>query len=206
MIRSLFALGLTAALLSVSSPALADSTIRCESSDGNWRACSVDTRGGVTLSRQLSRSGCWQGDTWGYDRNRIWVTNGCRAEFRVGSSNPSSRGNNNGAIAGALIVGAIAGAVIANHNDRDDDRYDRPNCGPRGCDNDYGYGQSRRFTCESRNGNQQWCGERVGRRDHVDVARQLSRGECQYGRSWGVDRGEVWVDRGCRAEFVISSR
>ena len=74
MIRSLFLLGLIAALLSVSSPALADSTIRCESSDGSWRACPVDTRGGVTLNRQISSSGCWQGDTWGYDRNRIWVT------------------------------------------------------------------------------------------------------------------------------------
>jgi hypothetical protein len=39
---------------------------------------------GVTLSRQLSDSGCVQGKTWGYDANGIWVSNGCRAEFTLG--------------------------------------------------------------------------------------------------------------------------
>ncbi|WP_461059422.1 DUF3011 domain-containing protein [Silanimonas algicola] len=28
-------------------------------------------------------------------------------------------------------------------------------------------------------------------------------GDCQFGRTWGVDRGEVWVDKGCRAAFVV---
>ena len=36
------------------------------------------------LVDQLSRAGCWKGDTWGYDRRGIWVANGCRAVFRVG--------------------------------------------------------------------------------------------------------------------------
>lgn len=187
-------------------PANASTTLRCESTDGRWTACRVDTYGGVTLSRQLSRAGCWQGDTWGYDRNRIWVTNGCRAEFRIGDRRPSSSGDHQGAVAGALILGAIAGAVIANHNDRDDDR--RPDCGPRGCGDGWGGsgwsgGRERHFTCESREGRMTWCRQTVARREHIELTRQLSRGDCQYGRTWGVDRGEVWVDRGCRAEFVI---
>ncbi len=195
-----------AAALLAHPAANASTTLRCESNDGRWKACNVDTRGGVTLSRQLSQAGCWQGDTWGYDRNRIWVTNGCRAEFRVGDSRPSSSGHSNGAVAGALIMGAIVGAAIANHNDHDDNR--RPDCGPRGCNDGWGGGgwsggPERHFTCESRDGRMTWCRQTVDRRERVELTRQLSRGECTWGRSWGVDRGEVWVDRGCRAEFVI---
>ena len=38
---------------------------------------------GVQLNRQLSRTPCTEGYTWGYDRNAIWVDRGCRAEFLV---------------------------------------------------------------------------------------------------------------------------
>lgn len=58
--------------------------IRCSSDDGRTRRCNVDTRGGVRLVRQESRSPCIQGRTWGVDRRGIWVTNGCRARFQVG--------------------------------------------------------------------------------------------------------------------------
>ncbi|MGH7535255.1 MAG: DUF3011 domain-containing protein [Gemmatimonadales bacterium] len=30
--------------------------------------------------------------------------------------------------------------------------------------------------------------------------------ECVMGRSWGVERGYVWVSEGCRAEFVVGVR
>lgn len=56
---------------------------RCESSDGRTRECAANTRAGVQLVRQLSRSACIQGRTWGYGRNGIWVSDGCRAEFRT---------------------------------------------------------------------------------------------------------------------------
>jgi hypothetical protein len=59
-------------------------TITCESSSGMNHRCAANTLNGVTLSRQLSDSGCVQGKTWGYDANGIWVSNGCRAEFSVG--------------------------------------------------------------------------------------------------------------------------
>ena len=55
---------------------------RCESHDGRPRECAVNTRAGVQLVRQLSDSPCIQGRSWGYGRNGIWVSNGCRAEFR----------------------------------------------------------------------------------------------------------------------------
>jgi hypothetical protein len=60
-----------------------DGTLRCESGDGRTRQCPADTSGGVRLSRQLSRSPCIEGQTWGWDRRGIWVGNGCRGEFNV---------------------------------------------------------------------------------------------------------------------------
>ncbi len=197
-----------AGLLAMAGTARAQSTITCESSGGQFRSCPVNTSDGVTLSRQLSREGCWQGDTWGYDRNRIWVNRGCRAEFRVGGSRDS---NNNGAkVAGAVLLGVIAAAAIAKHNDDDrDDRYDRNDRNDR-YDYNYGYGggyndrdrYSREFTCASKDGRMSWCGQRVNGRQHVEIKRQLSDSPCIYGRSWGLQRGDVWVDNGCRAVFV----
>lgn len=60
------------------------STVRCESNDNRNRRCPADTRGGVSISRQLSRTACVQGRNWGFDNSGIWVSQGCRAEFVTG--------------------------------------------------------------------------------------------------------------------------
>ena len=184
-------------LLGAGGTASAQNTITCESRNGQYQSCSANTSGGVTLSRQLSSQGCWQGDTWGYDRNRVWVTRGCRAEFRVGGASSS---NNTGAkVAGALVLGAIVAAAVANnkHNDHDD-RYDND------YDNGYGggYGNGREIRCESTSGRYTTCGY-VDRHQHVEIRRQLSNQQCVYGRNWGVDGRQLWVDDGCRAVFVV---
>lgn len=167
----------------------AQNSVRCESVDGRYQTCPVDTRGGVTLSRQLSSHGCWQGDTWGFDRNRIWVTNGCRAEFNVGRAESSS-GNSN-ALAAAAIVALVGAAAIAakKHHDRDDDRND---------DDRY---DGNTFTCASNDNRYVTC--RMPVRGHVEVRRQLSKSQCRYGQSWGTTYDSVWVDDGCRAEFIV---
>lgn len=59
-------------------------TVRCDSNDNRYRECAADTRGGVRLSRQISKSSCIEGRDWGYDRRGVWVNNGCRAEFSLG--------------------------------------------------------------------------------------------------------------------------
>ncbi len=56
-------------------------TFRCESDNGRTRLCGVDGRR-VELVRQLSSSACIEGRTWGRDNRGVWVTDGCRAEFR----------------------------------------------------------------------------------------------------------------------------
>ena len=75
-----------------------DQVFRCESTDGRARRCAVDTRGGVRLVRQVSGSSCIQGRSWGYDRDGVWVTDGCRADFATGYGSAGSYGN--GAYAG----------------------------------------------------------------------------------------------------------
>jgi hypothetical protein len=69
--------------------------VRCESDDGNTRRCAADTRGGVRLSRKLSRTECVQGRNWGYDAGGIWVGGGCRAEFVVGDAYANGAYGNN---------------------------------------------------------------------------------------------------------------
>jgi hypothetical protein len=58
-------------------------TLRCESQDKRQRRCNVSVRRGVDIVRQLSGTRCVQGQNWGWDRSGIWVSGGCRAEFRV---------------------------------------------------------------------------------------------------------------------------
>ena len=58
-------------------------SMTCESNDSRTVRCNWDDRFGTPrLSRQISQSACIQGRTWGYDnRNSLWVSNGCRAQF-----------------------------------------------------------------------------------------------------------------------------
>ncbi|HEX8674978.1 MAG TPA: DUF3011 domain-containing protein [Longimicrobium sp.] len=64
----------------------AQTTITCESRGHDRAYCAADTRGGVRLVRQLSDARCESGRSWGTDRSGIWVSQGCRAQFAVGST------------------------------------------------------------------------------------------------------------------------
>ena len=59
-------------------------SFRCESNDNRTRYCDADTRYGVEMVRQLSRSSCIEGRSWGVTREGVWVSRGCRAEFALG--------------------------------------------------------------------------------------------------------------------------
>jgi len=189
-------LAMTAAATFYASPLQAAETVRCESTDGRYQSCGMDTRGGVRLTRQLSSQGCWQNDTWGYDSNRIWVTNGCRAEFSVGE-NQSSGGNNGKVIAGVAGAALIGAAILASKNkddDRDDSYYDNPNYGG-------GYNPRNVIRCESNDRRTVHC--QVPRRGSVEIYRQLSSTPCQFGTTWGRNRDDIWVSGGCRADFAL---
>ncbi|KRG67122.1 hypothetical protein ABB27_10960 [Stenotrophomonas terrae] len=53
----------------------------CESKGELRRECGVSVTRRVTLVEQLSSAACREGDSWGWDRNGIWVDKGCRGEF-----------------------------------------------------------------------------------------------------------------------------
>ena len=204
-------------------------TVTCESTNNEYNSCPVNTNGGVRLSQQLSSKGCWENDTWGFDRNKIWVDRGCRAQFQVGA-NATSTASKGDALAAAAVVGIAAAAIIAssqhddhhnknknsnynnsynnNYDNRYDGRYDsRYDDDYRNYENSrYGYngygGDPRRtFTCESRNDRRIYCS--IPGRGHVEVYKQRSSSPCRHGHSWGVEGNSVWVDDGCRAEFAV---
>jgi hypothetical protein len=60
------------------------------------------------------------------------------------------------------------------------------------------------ITCASNNGERVYC-EADTRGGNVQLTRQISGTPCREGQTWGWDRRGIWVDRGCRAEFVIGS-
>jgi hypothetical protein len=60
-----------------------------------------------------------------------------------------------------------------------------------------GCGQPQTITCSSNNGKRNWCD--IGRAGDA----QISGSPCVRGSTWGIDQRGLWVDSGCRAEFVI---
>lgn len=219
----------------------------CESVNERYARCAVDTRGGVELSRQLSRGACIAGRTWGYEPGFIWVDRGCRGEFEIGRGGygppgfgqpgygepnwgigsdeflircesidqrqafcPFDVGRANVTLERQLSRGACSLGRTWNFNPRGIyvsggcrgefrvDRAFRP--GP-----DYGgqpgYGGYNVLRCESQDQRRTFCPANI--RYGVRLDRQLSKGVCREGYSWGWDRRGVWVDRGCRGDFVI---
>ena len=71
-------------VISCLAPALFAETVRCESDRGHRRECSFEGWGRVELTRQLSRTDCVEGRTWGVaGRHAVWVSDGCRADFHI---------------------------------------------------------------------------------------------------------------------------
>ncbi len=54
--------------------------------------------------------------------------------------------------------------------------------------------------CSSDDGRRHYCDLDTSR--GVRMTRQISGSACIEGTTWGFDRRGVWVDRGCRAEFI----
>jgi len=161
----------------------------CQSRGDDYQYCRTETRGGVRIQRQLSRSACIQNRSWGYDRGGIWVKDGCRAEFMIGDDRGDDWNRDRG-------------------RDRGDDRYNRGDDRYNGGGDDRGRDREddrnrggRRFVCDAQGPGYRLC--RVDTRGGVRMIRQLSKTPCRQNRTWGYERGGVWVDGGCRAEFEV---
>ncbi|HVH13930.1 MAG TPA: DUF3011 domain-containing protein [Longimicrobium sp.] len=55
--------------------------------------------------------------------------------------------------------------------------------------------------CQSRHHQQETCA--ADTRGGAYIARQISRAACVFDESWGYNRMGIWVNRGCRAEFLV---
>jgi hypothetical protein len=64
-------------------------------------------------------------------------------------------------------------------------------------------GNETTVTCSSTNGKRASCD--TDTRGGVRLVRQLSSSACTQGSTWNYDARGIWVDRGCRAEFAVTS-
>ncbi|QHB71840.1 DUF3011 domain-containing protein [Stenotrophomonas sp. 364] len=215
--------------------AMADQTgyeaqvVRCQSRDMEWVHCDMPVANGVDLVRQLSDSSCIRGTEWGTDRSGVWVTLGCRAEFRSRPAGGASAGaarqvrrvlrcESSGrpqscpvALQGApvrLLRQLSAMPCRENHSwgVRRNEVWVT-----RGCQGDFEVGAAdgsgfldapRTLVCESKSRQRRFCGATIGR--GARLSKQLSGSPCEEGRGWGWDARGVWVDNGCRAEFQVN--
>lgn len=111
----------------------------------------------------------------------------------------------------ALAATIVAGCVVDPYYQ--DRRYGRTYNRPLDNGYDYGYQPPKHrdrddyklptLVCASKDGRPKRC-----RTDfpikRAEVDKRYSGSPCEYGRSWGYDGNEIWVDRGCRARFVLT--
>jgi hypothetical protein len=125
---------------------VANYTVTCESSSGQTRNCPLYNGGTPYLQTQLSRAGCYEGQTWGHYDNSIWVSNGCRATFSVQQNgsryqNDNESASNNGkalAATAAVVLGAAAIAAAAHNSHKNDHgSYNNENYGYNNYNNNY---------------------------------------------------------------------
>jgi Protein of unknown function (DUF3011) len=95
-------LGVALAFLILPALAAAQDSVKCESNDGNRQYCGNYNPNQVRLERQISGSPCTDGQTWGVDRNGLWVDRGCRAIFTI-LTNPGAPGGRRDAGGGVSI-------------------------------------------------------------------------------------------------------
>jgi hypothetical protein len=64
-------------------------TVTCASPATGRTSCPADTSSGVLLVKTLGSDACLLGQTWGYDKTGVWVSDGCSAEFLLASTPPA---------------------------------------------------------------------------------------------------------------------
>jgi hypothetical protein len=217
------------ALLAPAGPASAG-TVRVESKDMQRTYKRASTRGGVRLVKQLSREACVEGVSWGFDRDGIWVDQGCRAEFETGQAvSPWEPATGRIVTIESLgmqreyrYVSTRGGVRLRRQLSREacvegvSWGFDRERIWvDKGCRAEFEvggapqatggslFGGSKTVKVESKG--MQRVYKRTSTKGGVRLHRQLSREACVEGVSWGFDRDGIWVDQGCRAEFQVGS-
>ncbi|HWC20544.1 MAG TPA: DUF3011 domain-containing protein [Terriglobales bacterium] len=185
--RRFLSIATTLFMAAAAVPGFAQYGLTCASEDGHRHYCAADTRAGVTMQRQRSKSACIQGTTWGFDQQGVWVDRGCRADFLVNAPQV-----------------AESRERFRDH-DRDRDRdHDRGGDGDRYYDRERWHEETMQLTCSSDDGRKHYCESDI--QGEAELVRQRSGSPCRQGYSWGNDRRGIWVDHGCRADFQLKGR
>lgn len=205
----------------------AQASVTCESMDNRYKSCRVNTNGSVRLDRQVSRTACVYGRTWGFDYNAVWVDRGCRGIFTVGGSGSGWNTGNNGRR--LTCSSEDRQYQLCRVQTRGDVRLvrqlSRDACVAGrtwgfqsdgiwvvgGCRAEFEVGYydvnwsngKRTVTCESDDNRYRRC--RVWTYGTVSVQKQLSKTTCRRNTNWGYDQEGIWVNDGCRAVFSIGS-
>jgi Zn-finger nucleic acid-binding protein len=157
-------------------------TVECASRDGRRMSCPADLQGYTFRNlRKQSDAPCEAGRNWGYTERGVWVDAGCRAEFEF-----------------ERATGALAQRDTDRGMDRDTDRDADRSVGP------VSRTDERVVQCASEDNRREDCSADLRGMRFADV-RQLSRTTCEIGRNFGYNDRGVWVDQGCRGEFLFRS-
>ncbi len=159
----------------LATPAAAQTvTKKCESKGNRLARCKIGNVTNVRITRQLSKSPCFRGSSWGHDANGIWVNNGCRAIFaadKVTASTGGSGGSAGSANKGGRIVSRSGKNKII-------------------------------VECISVNQQPNICGFKGATK--VSVHSPISGTSCVRGRNWNYNSKGLWVSAGCGAQFALT--
>lgn len=199
-------------------------SVRCESHDSRYVECATQFRGAAMVVRQLSSIRCTEGVNFGSRPGRIWVRNGCRAEFveddRYSAPPPGVGGRE-------IICEShksryqecrtdFRGRTVLTHQTSRAACIEGRTWGSRrglvwvngGCRGRFAEargvgraGAQYSVTCVSNDNRYKTCAWNANAGQPY-LLEQSSRTACVEGRTWGYDRREgLWVDRGCSGRF-----
>jgi Protein of unknown function (DUF3011) len=177
-----FSLVLLAAMVAASLPAMGQAVVSCNSNDMHRHYCDIGPNDGVRVASQHSHAACIEGRTFGVHENQMWVDGGCRADF-------------------AIVPDRRRGGYDRDH---DRDRHDNHGMPYRDSEHDRwdrGPVASSTVYCASDNMRRNFCS--IGPSRNIRLIRKRSDAPCDFNRTYGFDRGGIWVDRGCRADFEV---
>ncbi|HHW4678891.1 MAG TPA: DUF3011 domain-containing protein [Xylella sp.] len=196
--------------------------VRCESYDQERVHCAMAAAQGVQLVRRLSLSSCGRGREWDVDAEGIWVAQGCRAEFAPLSDDrrvPARRvlrcASDGSMVSCPVMLRGVPVRLLRQlslfpcKENLTWGRRHHEIWVSSGCKGEFELGAEDgsgfvdmpwRLVCESKGHRRMVCGTSA---HEVTLLRQLSVAPCEQDHNWGWDADRIWVDGGCRAEFLV---
>jgi len=189
--------------------ASAPTRIECGAAAGDRSTCPADTSQGVVLIHQAGAGNCVLGRTWGFDATGVWTADGCRGTFaftdnRVTVPCSAAAGAREvckaDTAAGVALVGDAPACILGRTWG-----YDRDGIWVSdGCHGTFVLTTRGGVACGS-DGPRQHCAADTSAGVVVARSTATATAACVLGESWGYDATGVWVEKGCRAEFVLGN-